>query len=291
MANLNNPAGRLRYWLEDLAGSAPGGNAILVAWQQILGFHDVDLDDEWTPTSEVLRHAGVLASQCVEVRQEALALPEAFSPELLLEDFHEVEDAVRLFTGMTQHRLETQLAAIEPTGHRALKILDTYLASNRPQGSLDESTLEDLAKRVNFLLAELDGHPDLNQDTKDFIRVRFTDVRQALGDASVIGPRTVERSVEALLGSIQRQPAYWQRIGESTLANVVGGLIVALVVAIGTQPSRQMLPPGTPEHVLIENHVRVNVGQSAVDDAPGDEVVDAEIVEEPDDPRRGGKAR
>lgn len=277
IVNMDNPAGRLRYWMVERAEPASGGNAILHSWQQILGYEA----DSWDGTIAVLRHASLLADLCTQVRTEALLLPAELHPKMLLLDFEQVETSVRYFTGMTQHTIGTQLSAIEGTGHRCLQLLDAYLSSHRPQGFLNLDTLDDLLEQVDALLAQVRDHPDLDEETRRFVQVRFREVRQALRDARVAGPRAVERATDALLGSFQREPRLWHKLGESTLAEVVGGLIVALLLSLGTQPTRDMLPPGTPERVIIESHVTVNIDPAEPEGAD-DEIVEAELVDDLD---------
>jgi hypothetical protein len=280
---MDNPAGRLLYWFQDVASAYHDtGEALADAWSKI-----IEADHQSAAgRARLFRHASLLADQCVAVRTEAEALPEYLDSHLLVEHFDEIEAAVGLFTNMTQVTLQSQLNRINATGYHSLKMLDSALHRNRPQTTVSGETLHGLVKSVDSLLETLQV-VEMDDDVRDFVRVRFTEVQEALQDCDVKGAKTVEMVTDAILNNYRREPTMWRRTMESSVGTVVGGILLQLVLNFtGMAPTADALPPGTPEPV-VQQTVQVYVEQTEPPETheleSGDDVVDAELVDDEGD--------
>jgi hypothetical protein len=278
--NRNNPAGRLRYWI-DRFDTFPPGVAVSQAAATLLG-----LDPESTDGRVAFMRLGTaMADMCSEVRVEAALLPESLHPDMLLSDFPQVEAYVARLADARQIPVQDLGAVLDPAGRRGLEYLDRYLATNRPQRWIDDDDRAELIDKVRHLVDQVAVDPSLSASEKDFVIIRLNEVLSALRDADLTGTRAVERANDALLGSFRSEPGRWARIWEGALGELLGGLVLTIVLALGQQPHDNVLPPPAPV-IQIENSTTVEVEvEPTAQDGPGAvdaDVVDAEIVEDPD---------
>lgn len=119
----------------------------------------------------------------------------------------------------------------------------------------------------------------LDDLAKEFVAANLSDVETALRNALLTGTPAIEKATDALLGSFRREPAMWQRIVEGGLGDLLGGLVMALIVALGQQPVENLLPTPTPSTVIQIDNSNTTVNVDASPDSEAD-VVDGEIVDD-----------
>lgn len=282
MTYIDNPAGRLRYWLERAQQSGADGAALVHAWADLL---EMDRDTPET-IAAILRHAAALSGLCAEVRTEASRLPEYLHPDLLLVDFHQVESAVALFLKAHQVTLGSLLTTIQPTGHRGLELLDTYLHTHRPQPHLDADVREGILGQVQKLSNDIHLADDLDDEVKDFVQARLAEVERALLEATLTGTPAIERATDALIGAMHRRPDLWERIAETRWAQRLGKLAGALCLALSSAGGLPALLPGDEPRPDVITNVQIEDAPFTDDSITitindiDDDVVDAEVVDE-----------
>jgi len=252
VANLNNPAGRLKVWVDRFVALSNTDIAISEALCRML---DVE-HDEVEGRVEAMRVAAKVADLAAEVRVEAALLPDYVEPGALLEDFAQFDRMLDHFTLARQTRVTDMLGQLDAAAHRSLDLLDRQLSRFRPQPELSESLRVTLLDKVRALRQEVYDDASLDADLNDFLLRRFADVEAALVDAQFDGAAPVEVVTESIIGSIRREPKMWQRIAESTVAGTVSSVVTALFLSLVTPPAQDALPPGTPTNV-INNYVIV----------------------------------
>lgn len=275
---MNNPAGRLRYWISRFDAYPHRDRAVSVAAAEFLG-HEESPEDfaaqvafMWLGTS--------LAETCHEVRREVALLPDYLHPEMLLSDFPQVEAYVHGFTLARQTQVQHLSGPLDNAGRRGLEFLDKYLASNRPQPWIDDEKRSELTDQVRELIDRVAHDDELSIETKQFVAERLVDVERALRNARQTGTQAIERATDALIGSVRREPVMWQRIVEGGLGGLLSSLVTALIMALGQQPAENVLPAGQPTIEIDNRTINVDVDNN-VGSRRNDDVVDAEIVEEP----------
>lgn len=288
MTNNDNPAGRLRYWIQCFAVYPNKGEAIVVAACSML---DED-PNETSGRVAVMRLGAQLSDLCSEVRSEVALLPEYLHPEMLLSDFPQVEAAIDQMTLARQATVEALLQQINPAGHRGLEYLDTYLHSHRAQPWIDDQTRESLIEQVRDLVDGISDDPDLPLDVKQFVLVRLEDVEKALREVLITGSPGVERATDSLIGAMRRRPDMWERIGQSKWGPRLGNIAGALCLALGSAGGIPALMPGdVPQPPVIEQTVEVetdvNVTVPSAEGDAAEDIHDAEVVEDGDDGEDG----
>ncbi|EGD45061.1 hypothetical protein NBCG_00597 [Nocardioidaceae bacterium Broad-1] len=276
--HLDNPAGRLLYWLNALK-EQPGGEPLVTAVGRLL---DVDTGDVMG-RADVMRLGASLADLCLEVREEVERLPSYFHPDQLLADFGQIENAVDAFTMARNQNVESLTRQIDAGGYRGLEMIDLHLHTNRPQTWISDETRTSLLDQVRALIAEIDGTDELDEETKDFILLRLAAVVKALLDVMVTGTPAIELATDALYGSIRRRPDIWDRIAGTKFAQRLGKLAGALALALSSaggvpalMPADEPQPDVSNVQIVIApgNDNLAHTGAEAEDD-----VVEAEIVE------------
>jgi len=107
---LNNPAGRLLYWLE-LGDQRQKQQSAMAEWCAVFGLDSSVPADR----AECTRRGTMLAGLARSVRREAEQLDEMFHPAVMLEHFHEVESALDQFTILPSIGLEQMYAQMKGT--------------------------------------------------------------------------------------------------------------------------------------------------------------------------------
>lgn len=274
---MDNPAGRLRYWIARFDAYPHRDRPVSVAAAEFLG-HDSS-PASFAAQVAFMRLGISLADTCQEVRRETALLPEYLHPEMLLSDFSQVEAYVLGITLARQTPVQHLNAPLDAAGLRGLEFLDRYLSANRPQTWIEDEARSLLTNQVRDLIDRIMADDELSGDTKQFVTARLADVETALRDARLDGTPAIERATDGLIGSVRREPIMWQRIVEGGLGGLLSNLVMALVLALGQQPTDNVLPPAQPT---------VEIGPDATEDEPGhyvvrpesDGIVDAEIVDE-----------
>lgn len=279
--NLDNPAGRIRYWLDALVAK-PASDPLILAAADIL---EVD-DNTVSGRADVMRLGVALADLCVEVRDEVGKLPEFLFPDILLADFGQIENAVDTFTMARHQKVENLALQIDSAGHRGLEMIDLHLHRQRPQAWIQEPDRVALIEQVRALVIEVRSTNELDQESKEFILVRLAAVEKALLNAILAGTPSIELATEALFGAVRRQPDMWDRIAGTTIAKRLGKLASALCMALGAVGGAPALMPGEGPGPEVTN-IQIQVGQTDLDNTAGDEtgasddgIIDAELVDQ-----------
>jgi hypothetical protein len=280
---MDNPAGRLRFWVERFVSYTNKGEAIVVAACSMLD------EDANQPSGRVavMRLGAQLADMCDEVRAEVALLPDYLHPEMLLSDFHQVEAAVDQMTMARQVTVEAFTQQINPAGHRGLEYLDAYLHSHRAQPWIDDETRESLIEQVRSLIDGITEDLDLAVDVKQFVLRRLDEVETALREALLTGTPGIEFATDALIGAMRRRPDMWDRVAQTKwgprLAKMAGALCLALGSAGGLpalMPGDEVQPPAIHNTVDVDTAVTVTV---PAQEKENHGIHDAEILEDDED--------
>lgn len=280
---MDNPAGRLRYWLEQFSTWPNNGEALVVAACALLGKDANTVDGRVA----VMRLGAMLANLCAEVRAEVAHLPDFLHPHLLLSDFAQIEAAVDDFSLSRQTPVVSMLARIDPAGHRGLEMLDAHLHTQRPQQWIDDGTRESLVAQVRALIDGITEDPDLAVDVKRFVLRRLADVETRLREARLTGTPGIEAATDALIGAMHRRPDMWDRVAQTKWGPRLGKMAGALCLALGSAGGLPALLPGeearTPKvSSLVEVDTAVTLTVPAQVDK-NEDIHDAEIVGEDDE--------
>lgn len=278
---MDNPAGLLRHWLERIAEFPDKSQALSVAGAALIE----ESHETVSGRMAVTRFGGQLAELCEAVRSEAALLPDYLHPDMLLSDFPQVEAAIDHFSMARQVRVEQFLATIEPAGHRCLEFLDTYLHHHRPHAWIDDAHRESLIEKVRDLIDKVGADEGLDLNLKQFVISRLSEVESAIRNATLTGTYGIERATDSLIGSFRREPGMWQRIFEGASGELLAGLVMALVVALGGPTDVPVLPPAapTPSIDYVDNST-TTIHLDLDDDVVVGEVVDAPAPgDSPDD--------
>lgn len=277
---MDNPAGRLRYWIDQLQSWQNHNDAIVVAACSLLGL------DQNTVEGRVatMRLGAMLADLCFEVRKEVAQLPKYMHPDLLLSDFPQIEAAVDDFTLARQQPVHGMLSKINPAGHRGLEMLDAYLHTQRPQPWIEDDVRQSLIDHVRRLIDDVTDADDLDRETKDFVLLRLIEVERGLREALLTGTPGIERATDSLIGAMHRRPDMWDRVSSTKWGPRIAKLAGALVLTIGSVGGLPALMPGDQPQPGVTNIVQIHVENSTqidgVPQAEDDDVVNAELVEE-----------
>lgn len=277
VANLDNPAGRLRYWLEQVSTWPNKDEALVVAACGVLG-QDANTTEGRVA---VMRLGTMLADLCGDVKVDVAHLPDFLHPDLLMADFAQIEAAVDDFTLSRQTPVKNMLTRIDPAGHRGLELLDTYLHTHRPQQWIDEEIRESLIAQVRDLIDGITEDHDLAADVKLFVLRRLVEVETKLRQALLTGGPGIEHATDALIGAMHRRPDMWDRVAETKWGPRLGKMAGALCLALGSVGGLPALSPGdedqTPEIHNVDLDTNVTIPTQSDEN---EDIHDAEIVGE-----------
>lgn len=265
---MDNPAGRLRYWISEI-DQLQKDQAIGVEVARKIGVDPNTIQGRFA----VMRFGAELAELCAEVRQEVAQLPDYLHAHIPLGDFVQIEKAVDFFTMARQQTVQKLMSAIDPAGHRSLEILDAHLHTQRAQPLIPDEKRQSLTDQVEALIADLRDADDLDDEAKDFILAKLADVEAALRNAMVTGTAAIEKATDSLIGGVRRRPDVWERVAKTKWGPRLGKIAAALCLALGALPGALELMPGPEQEqssvVMIDvedNDTIVVVNDDDVDD-------------------------
>ena len=261
MEELNNPAGRLRYWLE--RAHRQSGPA-LQAWGEVFG-----LDSE-SPRGrvEIIGRGAELMELAGQTRDEMDELPKEFHADALMADFDEVEDTLAKFVGLHQMQMHQFFAPLNGTGWRSLEHAARYLGTQRPETWINDDKRENLLDHVRRVVDVVLGSAELDEKVREFIIARLREVEQAIIDLKLRGTGDVERATDSLFAGILRRTGQGFDFFQTETGTKIAGLIFAIATVLGMGADYLAITDDSGQPV-IEQHTDVNV-----------EVIDGEVVEE-----------
>lgn len=256
MTNLDNPAARLNFWLQQ--GKQPaeafrrqqkshnhqGERAPSVAlpiWAKIW-----DIDPS-TPEGRndcfdrglLMIRNGMEVRTLVETSANSLA-------SVAFEHFDQVEQALSHFAALPTTRIDTMMDCIADTGWHSLKVLDAMFRSDSPEQWLNNdqqvSLLQQTRDLVDAVLKSKDLTPTERQQIVDSLRK----VEDALIRSDIAGGADIERAVDGVIGTLIRVT---MRKGTAFLTHPVTqatfALANALSIALGMGADYTTLTSGT----------------------------------------------
>jgi hypothetical protein len=294
VANLNNPAGRLIYWLE-LGQKRAMGNSAMAEWCAVFGLNQSDPFER----AECTRRGTMLMALAREVRREAEQLPEGFHPDVMLTNFNEIESALDQFTVLPTIQMQGMYGQIQGTGWQSLKWLDAILSSHRPEQVIEHDSIQGHIEQVRDLIDSVLADVELGGDLKRYIVARLRDVEKALTDALIIGAPGLELAANSLFGASRRERDWWDRIAQTKWGPRIGAAWMAIVTTLGAAGGLPALMPGRDAAPQLDFHQTIKVevedpDSSAADRKTGDhpdEVVEGELVDEDEPADPGGRPR
>ncbi|MGH3413928.1 MAG: hypothetical protein ACRDPH_12695 [Marmoricola sp.] len=284
MGHMDNAAGRLRYWIDQLDGWPKSDDALVVA---VCGFLDLD-PNAVEGMFGTMRLGSELADLCREVRSEVALLPDYLNPPMLLSDFGQVESLVGFFTLSRQYKVSQVLGQVDAAASRGLEYIDEYLHSHRPQPTIPEEDRAVLIDQVGELLRDVTDADDLPPDVREFVTVRLAGVERALRDYYLTGAEGVAAATDALVGGTRTRPDLWDRVASSRWGPRIGKVAAALCLAVSVSRGLglpALMPGDQPRPEVTVVQIQTTDGHvvsipSPHHDGGDDEVVDGEIVDD-----------
>lgn len=249
MPYLDNPAGRLFHWL-DLGVQQTGKSvAAIDSWCTVFGLDPADRGDR-----VLALERGVELMQLAKLtRREAGMLPPEMHPDLLLENFHQVESTVDQFLILGAQSMQGFFAGMEGTGWSDLRKLDAYLHSHRPEAFIDDEKRLSLLEQVRSLIEQTRAATDLGDEPKAEVLARLYEIELALLRADVVGSKEVKRATDAFIGLFNRRPDFWAGVRESVVADAIISLTFALASSLGLGIAEQPLPAPDDRPQIVHN--------------------------------------
>jgi hypothetical protein len=275
VANLNNPAGRLRYWFDEAQQRDRQADALAV-WAEVL---TLDISTV-RGRLDVFQAGAALMDLAEEVRAGMAELPAHFHAAALMADFDEVDRTLSNFFSVNGMTLERFFSQLQATGRRSLEYADLHLSTQRAEVFLDDSGRDDLLDQIRAVIDAVMNDKDLKADTRLFVIGRLRSVEGAVTKARLNGIAQMEAANDSLIGGILRHADLGVAWFKSDTGKRVAGLVVMIAGALGLNTDHLALP-GLNDHPAIEAPatpgVEVNITVNEGDEEP---VVDAEIVED-----------
>jgi hypothetical protein len=276
---MNNPAGRLRYWLQN-ANEIPGETVALSGWAEVF-----DLDEATAQGKvEVIGRGAALMDLASETRQQMARLPGHFHADALLADFGEVEAALSQFLDLPRIKMVHFFQPLNGTGWRSLEFADLHLSSQLGERWIAGAQRDDLLRRVRSLINVVLESDDLGDEARLFVVDRLRQVETTLVQAQLRGVGDIESASDALVAGILRRADLGIEFFHTETGKLIGGFVFLVATALGMGSDYLAITDrsGTP---VIENTVDVNVhvdDNNASDATRGrgsTGIVDAEVVE------------
>lgn len=263
-AVVNNPAGRLRYWLEigqqrrlqvdqvvaqSSAQNQPPAMPVNLyeTWCDIWGIDPVQPQTRL----EYIRRGVGLIDAAAEARALAEALPEEiYMVEHALEHFNQIEDALTFFTSINDTSFPTMFTNIRETGWKSLKMMDDLLARESPGPSLTVEESADLRKMAQDLIDALMADTVLDAQLRMDLIQKVRDVDEALIKAAVLGTTVIVDSANTLLGHWYRLATRAAEIWNHPLTQAAAHFLTAVYTATEHHGAPNELSPGPYTEIL-----------------------------------------
>jgi hypothetical protein len=314
---LDNAAARLHYWFKQASEAAPeieqrykrelAHRAAFRKMADVMGLtqrqEPPTVVDLWYSAWEIDRSGvnGVsfnyfqrishLAQALGEVEAACKDLPAGYHPDLLLSGFDKVRQVVNSsWAGATGKLVAaSDLAELLRESLPVLARLDQTLSSRQISNGVSVSQMRDLRNQINSLIDEVKRDENLGDELKDLIVTRLKQVLTAISQAYVLGDAPLKEAAEALLGAVRLDPELWNRVSESRWGPRVAAVwlgLMATLGGVGAVPA--LLPHSEPTPPAIQTPVPVDVRIDVdVNNPDGDsDVIDAELVDDPEAPAR-----
>jgi hypothetical protein len=223
---MNNPAGRLLYWLEH-ARKQPQQESALAGWCRVW-----DLDQSTQiGKAEAARRGTEMILLGVETRRMAGESTNPIAP-VAMEPFPKVERTLEYFTILPRCRLDEMLNLMGEDGWHSLKTLDAMFSHDSPEPTLTDEDQESLLDQTRTLVDQVLADDMLGARDKKFIVARLRDVEKALIDAQLTGGAEVERAMDGLMGGLVRLYGMGVDVVHHPVTKGVFALVGALAVAL-----------------------------------------------------------
>lgn len=263
-AVVNNPAGRLRYWLEighqrgiEVDRAVAQSNAqnqppvmpvnLYETWCHIWSIDPVEPQTRL----EYIRRGVGLIDAAAEARALAGALPEEiYMAEHALEHFNQIEDALMFFTSINDTSFSTMFANVRETGWKSLKMMDHLLARECPGPSLTVEQSADLRKMAHDLIDALMADTALDAQLRIDLIQKVRDVDEALIKAAVLGTTVIVDSANTLLGYWYRMATRAAEVWNHPLTQAAAHFLTAVYTATEHHGAPNELAPGRYTEIL-----------------------------------------
>lgn len=282
---MSNPAALLHNWLEralpyahqaEVDARSRQASALRFVEDVWRDLWDLDAD---LPTNSVeyLRRSMAMIETGQQVRLRAERSGTSFA-RVALEHFHEVESALSCLM-IPRFKIVEQMGRMKATSWQSLRFLSSvFEAENGAEPDVDLASIDQHLSEVQDLIRSVLADDSLAGDLKTFLLDRLDEVHDALIDATVQGASAVRRARDSLYGSRHLDRDYWDRIAQTKWAPRVGKMWAALLMTLGAAGGLPALLPND-EPKPIQSTVVVVSG----DKPESDDVVDAELVDNPTD--------
>lgn len=265
MANFDNLAERLEYWL-DLAAKEPDGSSAINAWSRVFGLQSSPED-----RAECLRRCASVMDLAVQVRRQAELLPPRAHARLMMANFDQVERVVSRFTYVGSIDKRDFFTGMTPSGWQSLKLVSAMLSAYLPEKTLGDEEAVDFIGRAGQLRADIETDNSLSEDAKSLILSRLQDVIDALAQVGLTGAPGIETATDALITAVWRKcGGRWMQ--ETSSGKKIALLVAAIALALDMGANTKALLPGTdtPPAVTQNVDVDVEINQSTIIVEPRD---------------------
>jgi hypothetical protein len=220
VAYLDNPAGRLLHCFEKARSVQPETPAVN-GWARVFEIEDGDLRSLFARTAQLFE----LASK---TRHLVESLTDA-DPEVILENFPQIEETLSNFTHLTNLRMDQFLAPLDfRSGQHTLKLCSSLLHRAMREPTLESSQVAQLLDQLNSLIGDVEDTDDLDAHTKEWVLARLQEVHEKLTNIDTVGVPDLEQSVDKLAGGLFGNRDRVAALSQSKISKKLVGLILAL---------------------------------------------------------------
>ncbi|MBE1485589.1 hypothetical protein [Plantactinospora soyae] len=228
--DLNNPAGRLLWMLEE-ANKQLEQPAVRV-WADIF---DVDPTD----MAGLMRGIADVAATAADVRTQINALSD--DPQIFLMHYGEVERTVAKFPYMGNNHMNWFLSDFRDTGRYCLIHCSTLLTRRQPEPRLVDETIQNLVNEIHSILRAVEHHENLDSELKAFLLRHLLVLKRALEDFHLFGSKPVEQALDEAVGAIGRKPHLVERMRQNNYVSAFIALLLSVDVALGMASNTKAL--------------------------------------------------
>jgi hypothetical protein len=253
----DNPAARLRWFMEQLSGYSGSQEDTKPAAPAIASIFYIPYPDDaatlWARLADV-----------ADLARETRALANALPPRVVrsrMRYFDTVEQTVSNFGAVMNMTVWALLEPMRPHGQHALELAEELLDEHAPEPVLDDDVVRGLIEETRQLADAIRDLDDMPPDVRRWLLDRLAEILRVLDNIKLYGYPRVEQEVERLVGGLVRsqeraqgvtRSRAWDRfkawfIATDTALNLAAN---ALLLAQALGPATHPTPTPSPSPVI-----------------------------------------
>lgn len=218
-------------------------------------------DTDMTVMNRVVHFADL--PRVVRSRVEAVSFVD---PQIVLQHFNVVEQAVEAFTNPAQYSKELAFTSL-PTelseaGWQSLRLSADIIDRGLQSSTVRAADVDELISRVDDLIRTVSESGEVSGNIRIFVIERLIDIRRALELFPVAGSETVEVVFDSVLGGVLRRPDMGPAfLSSHSMGKKLASLLTSIALVLGIGVSVKELLPGSDDatSTTIENEVNSTV--------------------------------